>query len=257
MKNKFVLALALSLVCARGAAIATEPFDPDSYARADRESKFVVVQGFDGAEREKVERECVAIVRGLAERYGKPRYWRVFPVRFAPGKGGAIAGYTSYRRPSVTEVAIFQTFEESRGGTLDHELTHAFFFHYLESNFDLLLNEGLAQNSETANRARLRNWVCARFQAGDFAPLASLYGSNRYDSGLLMYVEGFGVVDYLLARGGSKWFAAFMIDLVEKDDVEASLRRFYGIASLDALEREWLEYVAEGQNRATVRAVGR
>lgn len=254
----YALALAAFwLAAARGA----EP-DGERLTRTETEvgrrvpeyrSEYVRVVGPNASE---IGRRCDAIVRALEERYGTPEYWRVFPVRYAPNLGGAVAGYTEYVEPNVTEVAIFQTFDESVGATLDHELTHAFFFYYLHKNFDLMLNEGLAQHSEYASRSRLRELVCARYRAGEFAPLAALYGSNRYDRTGLIYTEGFGVVDFLVARGGSKWFAAFMLDLTrETDDIDLSLRRFYGYASLDELEEDWLEFVRGGQDCANTRAV--
>jgi len=233
--------LALALLCA--GAQGAEP----SYR-----SEYVAVTGPNAAA---IGRECDAIVKRLEARYGKPAYWRVFPVNYAPGRGGAVAGYTIYQTPNVVEVAIFQTFEESRGKTLDHELTHAFFFYYLQSNFDLLMNEGLAQNSEYGSRDRLRDQVYARWARGDFLPLDALYGLNRYDRGLLIYTQGFSVVDFLIARGGSKWFAAFMLELTATKDLDRALSRFYGYANLSAFERDWLEYVRQGQDRANVRAL--
>ena len=89
-----------------------------------------------------VERECDAIVARLVERYGVPRRWKTFPVRFRRPNGGPVAGYTAYARPDVAEIVLYMTFEESRGGALDHELTHAFFFYYLDDYFDLFFNEG-------------------------------------------------------------------------------------------------------------------
>lgn len=203
-----------------------------------------------------VERECDAIVARLVERYGVPRRWKTFPVRFRRPNGGPVAGYTAYARPDVAEIVLYMTFEESRGGALDHELTHAFFFYYLDDYFDLLFNEGVAQNSETANRARLRGEVYRRFARGETTSLARLYGRNEYDPELLLYVQGFSVVDYLIGRGGSRWFAAFLDELTNGNvGLDDALRRFYDCESLDALEREWREYVRNGQDRLGTRAV--
>ena len=223
----------------------------DYYAK----SEYVTVEG-NGAR--DVAKECDKIVKGLEKRYGKPKRWRSFPVRFAPGKSKYVAGYTRYVEPNVIEVKIYQTFEESRGGTLDHELTHAFFFYYFDSNFNLLLNEGLAQNSETINRARYRDLVYRRYIAGEFDSLERLYRLESYDFKLLIYTQGFGVVDFLIARGGSKWFAAFVDDLTENErELDDALLRFYGYRSVKELEKDWLEYVGKGQDRAKTRALGR
>jgi len=198
---------------------------------------------------------CDEILDRLEERYGKPKVWRAFPVYFERYRGDGIAGYTSYVAPNVAKVVCFESFETAKGGTLDHELTHAFFFYFLNSNFDLFLNEGLAQNSEYRRRETLRQTVYRRYNNGEFWDISRLYGRNRYDAGLLLYHEGFSVVDFLIGRGGSKWFAAFMEELVKTNDVDKTLARFYGYKNLKELQNAWTEYVEGGQDRSSVKAV--
>ena len=199
--------------------------------------------------------EADKILDRLEERYGKPRQWRPFPIYYRQYRGDGVAGYTLYSSPVVKEVVVYEKFETSVGGTLDHELTHAFFFYFLGSNFDLFLNEGLAQNSEYRRRESLRQTVYRRYSAGEFWELDQLYGRNQYDSRLLIYHQGFSVVDYLIGRGGSQWFAAFMQDLVRTNDIDKALRRFYGYKNLGELQTAWRQYVERGQDRATVQAV--
>ena len=198
---------------------------------------------------------CDEILDRLEERYGKPKAWSPFPVYFERYRGDGIAGYTSYVAPNVAKVVCFEPFEQAKGGTLDHELTHAFFFYFLNSNFDLFLNEGLAQNSEYRRRETLRQTVYRRYNNGEFWDISRLYGRNRYDAGLLLYHEGFSVVDFLIGRGGSKWFAAFMDELVKTNDVDKTLARFYGYKNLKELQTAWTEYVEGGQNRGSIKAV--
>lgn len=198
---------------------------------------------------------CDEILDRLEERYGKPKVWNAFPVYFERYRGDGIAGYTSYVAPNVAKVVCFEPFETAKGGTLDHELTHAFFFYFLNSNFDLFLNEGLAQNSEYRRRETLRQTVYRRYNNGEFWDISRLYGRNRYDNSLLIYHEGFSVVDFLIARGGSKWFAEFMTELVKTNDVDKALARFYGYKNLKELQTAWIEYIEGGQNRGSVKAV--
>ena len=189
-------------------------------------SKYVTVSG---ANSETIGKECDDIIERLIIRYGQPRTWKQFPVIFTSGGGGRIAGYTSYQNSVVKEVVVYQSFDVARGGTLDHELTHAFAFYWLNSNFDLFFNEGIAQNSEYRRRATLRQIVYQRYNNGDFIALNQLYGRNSYDSNLLIYHEGFSVVDFLIARGGSKWFVAFLDDLTNGSrDITTALKNFYG-----------------------------
>ena len=216
-------------------------------------SKYVLVNGSNA---DSIGKECDSIIERLIVRYGAPRTWQQFPVIFTSGGGGRIAGYTSYQGGVVKEVVVYQSFETARGGTLDHELTHAFAFYWLDSNFDLFLNEGIAQNSEYRRRATLRQIVYQRYNNGDFIALNQLYGRNSYDSNLLIYHEGFSVVDFLIARGGSKWFVAFLDDLTNGSrDVTTALKNFYGYQSLKEFELEWIEYVEGGQDRRTVHPV--
>ena len=111
---------------------------------------------------------CDKILDRLEARYGTPKVWKSFPVFFRRYTGNGIAGYTQYSSGGVVEVVVYENLESAIGGTLDHELTHAFFFYLLNSNFDLFLNEGLAQNSEYRRRESLRQTVYRRYNNGDF-----------------------------------------------------------------------------------------
>lgn len=216
-----------------------------------------VVRSRFTAPSEEIADECDKILDRLEERYGKPKVWRSFPVYFRTYTGNGVAGYTMYNGERVTEVVVYESFQNSIGATLDHELTHAFFFYFLNSSFDLFLNEGLAQNSEYKRRASLRQTVYRRYANGDFWTIDRLYGRNSYDSSLLIYHEGFSVVDFLIARGGSEWLAEFMHDLVARGNVDESLSLFYGYQSLKHLQKDWLNYIEGGQDRLTVDAIGR
>lgn len=198
---------------------------------------------------------CDKILDRLEARYGKPKIWKPFPIYFRRYAGDGIAGYTQYGGEGVVEVVVYESLETAVGGTLDHELTHAFFFFLLNSNFDLFLNEGLAQNSEYRRRESLRQTVYRRYGNGEFWDLDQLYGRNKYDSGLLIYHQGFSVVDFLVARGGSLWMAEFMKELVKTDDVDRTLERFYGYKNLKELQTAWTRYVESGQDRQTVGAI--
>lgn len=198
---------------------------------------------------------CDLILDRLEARYGKPRVWKPFPVYFRRYTGNGIAGYTQYSGGKVVEVVVYESLENAVGGTLDHELTHAFFFYLLNSNFDLFLNEGLAQNSEYRRRESLRQTVYRRYSNGEFWSIDRLYGRNSYDGGLLIYHEGFSVVDFLIARGGSLWIASFLDELVKTNDINATLARFYGYKNLKELQTAWSNYIETGQNRQAVEAI--
>lgn len=198
---------------------------------------------------------CDKILDRLEARYGTPRVWRSFPIYFRRYTGNGIAGYTQYTNGRVAEVVVYENLETAVGGTLDHELTHAFFFYLLNSNFDLCLNEGLAQNSEYRRRESLRQTVYRRYSNGEFWPIDRLIGRNRYDGSLLIYHEGFSVVDFLIARGGSLWMTAFLNELVKTNDVDATLERFYGYKNLTELQSAWFAYIEGGQDRQSVDAI--
>ena len=199
--------------------------------------------------------EADRILDRLTERYGRPKVWRPFPIYFRKYQGDGVAGYTLYSSPAVKEVVIYAAFANSVGGTLDHELTHAFWFYFLNSNFDLFLNEGLAQNSEYKRRESLRQTVYRRYSNGDFWELSELYDRNKYDNGLRIYHQGFSVVDFLIGRGGSQWFAEFMRELVRTNNFDATISRFYGYKNILELQTAWRRFVETGQDRATLPAV--
>ena len=244
--------------CANGQCPTPKPVakeDPPKEEKQETVETLLVARARFFAPTVEIADACDEILDRLEERYGKPKVWSAFPVYFERYRGDGIAGYTSYIAPNVAKVVCFEPFETAKGGTLDHELTHAFFFYFLNSNFDLFLNEGLAQNSEYRRRESLRQTVYRRYNNGEFWDMSQLYGRNRYDSGLRLYHEGFSVVDFLIARGGSRWLAAFMEELVKTDDVDATLRRFYGYQTLGELQDAWKAYVEGGQDRQSVKAI--
>lgn len=198
---------------------------------------------------------CDKILDRLEARYGKPKVWKAFPVYFKRYTGNGIAGYTQYGGGLVREVVVYESLDNAIGGTLDHELTHAFFFYFLNSNFDLFLNEGLAQNSEYRRREALRQTVYRRYANNEFCDISKLYGRNQYDGSLLIYHEGFSVVDFLIARGGSQWIAEFLDELVQTNDVNSTLSRFYGYKNLSELQTAWKAYIENGQDRQSVEAI--
>lgn len=207
------------------------------------------------AESVEIADEVDRILDRLEERYGKPKVWKPFPIYFQRYRGDGVAGYTLYQSGVVARVVCFEPLSSAKGGTLDHELTHAFFFYFLDSNFDLFLNEGLAQNSEYRRRESLRQTVYRRYNNGEFWDIANLYGRNAYDNALRIYHQGFSFVDFLVARGGSQWLASFMTELIRTNDVDATLYRYYGYRNLKEAQRAWLDYVIYGQNRQSVEAI--
>lgn len=232
-------------------AAAVAPFIATANADDEYRSNFVEVSGV--ANRGEVERECDAIIFRLMERYRTPKNWAKFPVVFTGG-GRGYAGCTYYQKPRVVRVEICQPFASARGGTLDHELTHAFFFYLLNDTFSLFFNEGVAQNSEYAQRERLRSTVYRRAANGEFVPLESLVNRNSYDGSLLIYHQGFSVVDFLIARGGSAWLYAFLDDLTNGTrDLNACLEKFYGYKTFADFESDWWRYVDGGQDRSGVK----
>lgn len=240
MKRRKFLLTALAAAFAASTATANE-----------YRSNFVDVSGV--ANRAEVERECDAIIFRLIDRYGAPENWERFPVVFTGG-GRGYAGCTFYQKPRVVRVEICQTFSAARGGTLDHELTHAFMFYRLNNVFSLFFNEGVAQNSEYAQRDRLRETVYRRVANGEFVALDNLVNRNSYDGSLLIYHQGFSVVDFLIARGGSAWLCEFL-EATTNGGVNLSdaLKTFYGYEAFDEFERDWEIYVNDGQNRAAVK----
>lgn len=231
-------------------AALTAPFITSLAIADEYRSNFVEVSGVSN--RAEIERECDAIIFRLADRYGAPKNWTKFPVVFTGG-GRGYAGCTYYQEPRVVRVEICQPYASARGGTLDHELTHAFFFYLLNNSFSLFFNEGVAQNSEYNQRERLRSTVYRRAANGEFVPLESLVNRNRYDGSLLIYHQGFSVVDFLIARGGSAWLYAFLDDLTNgAQDLNDCLKRFYGYKTFADFESDWWRYVDGGQDRASV-----
>ncbi len=196
----------------------------------------------------RAEEACDAVINRLISWYGEPDDWDKFPVRFRQYTGNGVAGYTQYSGNTVSEVVVYFPLDKTVGGTLDHELTHAFLKFYLyREGLDLFLNEGVAQNSEIGRLNELRQAVYEQYTRGEFWRLNDLIGRNQYDDRLRMYRQSYSVIEMLTRLGGRDYLGAFLREYVKTDDFEACLAKYYGIKTINELERRWIEYLNNGQ----------
>ena len=72
------------------------------------------------------------------------------------------------------------------------------------------------------------------------------YGRNAYDGGLRIYHQGFSVVDFLIARGGSLWIGEFLKELVATNNINQCFMRYYGYKNISELQSDWIDYVITG-----------
>ncbi len=196
----------------------------------------------------RVEAACDDVINRLINWYGEPDEWDKFPVRFRQYQNNGVAGYTQYSGDTVSEVVVYFSLDKTVGGTLDHELTHAFLKFYLyREGLDLFLNEGVAQNSEVGRLNELRQAVYEQYTRGEFWHLDDLIGRNQYDDRLRMYRQSYSVIEMLTRLGGRDYLGAFLREYVKTDDFEACLAKYYGIKTTNELERRWIEYLNNGQ----------
>jgi len=212
-------------------------------------SFYAIVYGSDYVSTQSAEAgsACDAIIKRLENWYGTPERWSKFPVYFRGYTGNGVAGYTQYSGDRVSEVVVYFPLEKTEGGTLDHELTHAFTFFLVGGNYDLFFNEGASQCSEVKRLDELRTATYQQYARGEFWRLRDLIGRNRYDDRLRMYRQSYSVVEMLIRLGGRDYFGRFLCELKSSGDVDGTLERFYGFGSVDELEAKWIEYLNNGQ----------
>jgi hypothetical protein len=82
-------------------------------------------------------------------------------------------------------------------------------------------------------------------------PLSRLFSLRQYPPDMIvLYAEGYSVTSMLVAKGDRKKFLAFVADGM-RGGWDRSLQSHYGIASVNALEAEWLRTLARPPSRNT------
>jgi len=152
------------------------------------------------------------------------------------------------RMGSLSEHRIYSFQDQPRltTGVLPHEVAHALFTHRLNypESIPLWATEGYAVLNEPDYFHRHYNRILQQEMARKtLIPVRDLVKRATYPAENVecFYGQCYSLVEFLVSLEGLQNFLTFVKDSSgARQDLESSLRRFYGLASLLALENRWL-----------------
>ena len=134
--------------------------------------------------------------------------------------------------------------ERALGSTLAHEITHVVLAGRFPRGMPAWANEGIASMQDDAERAEQRRELLSRFVREDRWPALSsvLQLPAISPDNQAAYAVSVSLTEHLLSRGSREQLLKF-VEQGAARGWDAALRESYGLADVDALEREWKTWV--------------
>ncbi|WP_442485816.1 hypothetical protein [Aeoliella sp. SH292] len=137
---------------------------------------------------------------------------------------------------------------------LEHELTHVLLAARFGDSMPIWANEGIASQYDNPRRHELRRQKLNGFVEIDSWPHLDRLMTDEIRQPW-QYAAAVSLTEYLVARGGTQKFLAFVDD--SRQDVVKALDTHYGIRSLSELEHDWHAHVSVESSRALPVAIAR
>ena len=162
------------------------------------------------------------------------------------GSGGATSFVFEQGQILGMDMSIEGTLDRLIASVLPHEITHTVFAHHFRGPLPRWADEGGCVLSEDDLERRRHDQLVREIlnTPNRRMALRRLFSLTQYpDDVLVLYAQGFSVVDYLVARSSKAAFLAFLGTGMQAGWDQA-LRQHYGINSIEALEIAWLQSLA-------------
>lgn len=152
------------------------------------------------------------------------------------------------RFPGVTRVWLTVPPDEATGYVLAHEMCHVVLDAAYPNALPSWVHEGVASRYDDSGRIAQRDAIVASFAKSKRWPsLRELLGRSVISkTEAQLYAAACSLVDFLLTQGDPPTVLRFAAD-GRKRGWDSAVRRFYGMPSVDALQRAWETWVATQQ----------
>ncbi|MEO2031126.1 MAG: hypothetical protein ABGZ35_03470 [Planctomycetaceae bacterium] len=178
-------------------------------------------------------------------------------INVRSGAYGA-AGQTTFQfvgqRVMNWKMMVQGSSERILDSVLPHEVNHTIFASYFRRPLPRWADEGASTLFEHSSEQRLQldlleNIIKSR---REFIPLRKLLSMKQYPTGhrpmLILYAEGFGLVDFLMQQRGRQTYLKFLSD-ARDGHWEDAIRKHYNHKGVEALETDWRSWVIAGMPR--------
>lgn len=136
---------------------------------------------------------------------------------------------------------------------IPHEVSHTIFASYLRHALPRWADEGAATLAEEPSE-RQRHHKLIQESMSSYgnprAPLRTFLQATEYPSDMrhvmTLYATGYSLTNYLVQQGGKPHFLNFIRE-VKSLGWNAAIKKYYGDATVEALEQRWSSWVRSGQ----------
>lgn len=171
------------------------------------------------------------------------------------GAGGATSFAFENGEVLGQDMTVEGPLERILNSVLPHEVTHTIFAAKFRRPLPRWADEGGAVLSEDAQEiARHDRMVRELINSGRMISLGRLFVLTEYPNDVMaLYAQGFSVARYLASLRGRRVFLDFVWD-GQQFGWENVVRRYYGFASIPALEQSWIQWLIAGYGTGADRA---
>lgn len=185
-----------------------------------------------------------------------PDWYRPCRVRVDVGQIGAGGATTfSFDRGHVFgwNMRVQGTLQRILDSVIPHEVSHTVFASFFRRPLPRWADEGAAtlvehESEQRVQLLRLKQVLGTREQF----PLRKLLMMKDYPRDmhqvLVLYAQGFSLADYLVQKAGRRTYLKFLDDAY-RNGWDAALKRHYGFARVESLEKQWKSWFLAGSPR--------
>jgi hypothetical protein len=171
-------------------------------------------------------------------------------VRVAPnlGAGGVTSFYFNGGEVYGWRMSVQGSLERVLDSVLPHEVNHTIFATHFRQPLPRWADEGACTTVEAeSERNKQRRMLVEFLQSGRGIAFSQMYTMQDYPRDVLpLYAQGHSLASYLIEQGGRRKFIQYLEAGLREENWPAVTQRFYGFASLSALQNGWLDWVRQG-----------
>jgi RNA polymerase sigma factor (sigma-70 family) len=174
------------------------------------------------------------------------------PIRVAIGDGSGGATVFNFADGKVTaDMRAEGVLDRVLADVVPHEVTHLVLADHFRTQLPRWADEGMSLLSESEDeQPRYAKLVTQTLNDGRGIQLKVLFAAREYPTNVLpFFAQSRSVTKFLVEKKDRPTFVKFVTDGM-KDGWESAAKTHYGFASVDALERAWLEDLKASERAA-------
>lgn len=167
------------------------------------------------------------------------------------GNGGATTFVFDRGEVFGWRMSIQGTPERVLDSVLPHEVLHTIFATHFRRPLPRWADEGACTTVEHHTERNKYNRQLVTFLRTDRGiAFNRMFAMREYPHDVQpLYAQSHSLADYLIQKGGRRWYVLFLERYFATGDWTASVKEFYGDTSIKALQDGWLAWVKEGSPR--------